>query len=389
VTPPAAAARFLKPLGAEAKRQGAPLYVVGGPVRDWLLKRATFDLDLTVAGDPDPVADLAARLVGGRVVPFGAFGTRRIVGRGKFRVDVAVTRAEAYAEPAALPALTETGVPIEQDLLRRDFTINAMAARIDDGSYALVDPFDGARDMKAKTLRVLHGGSFRDDPTRVFRAARFLGRLGYHPDAELLRQAQTALESGAAQRLSPHRLLHELVCLLGEKDPFPALHLLGEWGYLPFLLVGPALKAGLDAKRLPGGVEERLLWLTLALGRDEGRVFADFFPFDRETRRRLHDALALALSDASPRAALDPLVRGARRAHAVLPDRRRSGRARPQARPRVSPDPERGRAPTAARRAQVPRRGAGLAREALTPWFSRIFRRTTSNWSRRSCPIRA
>ncbi len=308
---PAAAERFLKPLADEARRAGSPLYVVGGPVRDWLLKRATFDLDLTVAGDPDPVADLCARLVEGRVEPFGRFGTRRIVGKGQFRVDVATTRAEAYAQPAALPELTETGVPIEQDLLRRDFTINAMAARIDDGSYALVDPYEGVSDMKRKSLRVLHGGSFRDDPTRVFRAARFLGRLGYHPDAELLRQAQDALESGAAEKLSPHRLLHELLCLLGEKNPFPAFHLLGEWGYLPYLLIGPALTSGADAKHMPEGVEERLLGLALALGREGGPAFADFFPFGHETRRRLHDALALANSDASPRAALDPLVREA------------------------------------------------------------------------------
>jgi tRNA nucleotidyltransferase/poly(A) polymerase len=308
---PAAAARFLKPLAEEARRQRAPLYVVGGPVRDWLLERETFDLDLAVAGDPDPVADLCARLIEGRVEPFGRFGTRRVVGRGKFRVDVATTRAEAYAEPAALPELTETGVPIEQDLLRRDFAINAMAARVDDGSYALVDPYDGARDLKEKVLRVLHGGSFRDDPTRVFRAARFLGRLGYHPDAELLRQAEEALASGAAGKLSPHRLLHELTCLLGEKDPFPAFHLLGEWGYLPFLLVGPALRSGLDARALPRGAEERLLWLTLSLGPVDGRVFADYFPFPHDARRRLHEALALALSDASPRTELDPLVRAA------------------------------------------------------------------------------
>jgi len=308
---PAAAARFFKPLAEEARRLGTPLYVVGGPVRDWLLRRETFDLDFTVAGDPDPIADLCAKLVQGRVEPFGRFGTRRIIGKGKFRVDVATTRAEAYAEPAALPELTETGVPIEQDLYRRDFTINAMAVRIDDGSRALVDPHGGAADLKKKTLRLLHGGSFRDDPTRVFRAARFLGRLGYHPDADLLRQAQEALASGAAGKLSPHRLLHELERLLGERDPFPAFHLLGEWGYLPFLLVGPALRAGLKAKDLPSSADERLLWLALSLGPVDGRVFADYFPFAHDARRRLHEALALAMSDEAPRAALDPLVRDA------------------------------------------------------------------------------
>ena len=311
VAVPAAAARFLKPLADEARRLGAPLYVVGGPVRDWLLGRATSDLDVTVAGAPDPIAELCAALTKGRVEAFGRFGTRRIVGRGAFRVDVATTRVESYPAPAALPELTATKVPIEQDLFRRDFTINAMAVRLDDGSRALVDPYGGERDLKDKVLRVLHPASFRDDPTRVFRAARFLGRLGYRPDPDLLRQAQETLEAGLVEKLSPHRLLHELLCLLGEKNPFPALHLLGEWGYLPYLLIGPALTAGVDAKSIPGGAEERLLWLTLALGRDAGREFADYFPFHRETHRRQHEALALALSDKSPRAALDPLVRDA------------------------------------------------------------------------------
>jgi tRNA nucleotidyltransferase (CCA-adding enzyme) len=129
---PAAAARFLKPLAQEAKRLGLPLYVVGGPVRDWLLKRETFDLDITVAGNPDPIADLCAKSIRGTVEPFGRFGTRRVIGHNRFRVDVATTRVEKYLAPAALPEVTETGVAIEKDLFRRDFTINAMAVRLDD-----------------------------------------------------------------------------------------------------------------------------------------------------------------------------------------------------------------------------------------------------------------
>ncbi len=310
---PAATLRFLRPLAARARSLGLPLYVVGGPVRDWLLGRTTADLDLAVAGDPDPIAESCARRLGARVECFGRFGTRRVVGRGRRRVDVAATRAESYAQPAALPEVLETGVPIERDLARRDFSINAMACRLDDGSYALVDPFGGGRDLERGVLRVLHEDSLRDDPTRAFRAARFLGRFGFRPDAELLRQIDDALVRGHAARLSPHRLLHELLCLLAEPDPFPALHLLGEWGWLPLLMIGPAVKPGLGAGSIPRGVEQRLLWLALALGPERGPQFAEFFPFAHETGRRLRDALALARSDRAPRSRLDPLLGAALR----------------------------------------------------------------------------
>jgi tRNA nucleotidyltransferase (CCA-adding enzyme) len=303
VAVPPAAARLLKPLSEEARKRGLPLYVVGGPVRDWLLGRSTFDLDLTVIGDPDPIANLCAELIGGKVEPFGRFGTRRVIGRGRYRVDVATTRAEKYAEPAALPEVTATGVPIEQDLFRRDFTINAMAVRIDDGSKALVDPYGGLRDLKGRTLRVLHPASFRDDPTRVFRAARFLARLRYKPADGMGGEAKDVLKLGEAAKLSRHRLLHELNSLLGEKNPSLAFGLLEMWGYLA--LFHPELPW---RAKLPEGVEPRLAALALALGPEKGRGFVDSFPFEHRLRAILHETIATACSEKSPRAALDKAV---------------------------------------------------------------------------------
>jgi tRNA nucleotidyltransferase/poly(A) polymerase len=315
VAVPAAAARFLKPIAEEARKRGLPLYMVGGPVRDWLLGRSTFDLDLSVVGDPDPIANLAAKLVGGKVEPFGRFGTRRVIGRGRFRVDVATTRAETYAEPAALPELTETGVPIETDLFRRDFTINAMALRLDDGSRTLVDPYGGLRDLKSRTLRVLHPASFRDDPTRVFRAARFLARLRGKPADGMGGEAKDVLKMGEAAKLSRHRLLHELNCLLGEDKPALAFGLLEMWGYLA--LLHPELPWRI---KLPGGVEPRLAAMALALGPVKGLELVDSFPFEHHLRVILHETLALAYSDKSPRAApAEPAAAAVRRAFPRLP----------------------------------------------------------------------
>jgi hypothetical protein len=308
---PPAALRLLRPLAAAAR--GARLYAVGGCVRDWLLGRPVFDLDVTVAGDPDPVADAAGRLLGAVPEPFGRFGTRRVVGKGRFRIDVATTRAERYVEPAALPEVTATGVRIEDDLFRRDFTVNALAARLDDGSCELVDAHGGLKDLKARRLAVLHPRSFEDDPTRVFRAARFLGRLRWKVPPELAEMAEAAREHAA--KLSPHRLGHELVVLLGEKDPTLAFARLAEWGYLGFF--DPAFPWGKD---MPKDAPGRLAALAAALGPERGRAFVDRFPHEHHLKVRLHDALALAFSDKAPRTAPDPLaVLAARRVARPLP----------------------------------------------------------------------
>lgn len=308
VVVPVEAARILRPLAEEARARGTPLYAVGGPVRDWLLKKPNFDLDLSVAGEPDHVADVAARLLGGRVEVFGRFGTRRIVSKGKYRVDVATTRAESYPEPACLPVVEKTGVPIGLDLFRRDFTINALAVRLDDGSNAVTDPYGGLRDLKDGIVRVLHRASFRDDPTRVFRAARFLARFNSLPAPGLVDDARAALAEGHAARLSPHRLLHELECLLEERDPGPAFVLLKAWGYLA--LLHPRLPW---RKGMPAGVEPRLAAMALSLGATEGRAFVDAFPHAHHRRTILHETLALAFSDKSPRVSPEPPVTAAAR----------------------------------------------------------------------------
>ena len=306
VAVPAQAAKLLRVLADEARVRGTPLYAVGGPVRDWILKRPNFDLDLTVAGSPDAVAEAGARLLGGTVEVFGRFGTRRVVSKGKFRLDVATTRAETYHEPAALPVIDATGIAIAVDLFRRDFTINAMAVRLDDSSNALTDPYGGLRDLKAKTVRVLHAASFRDDPTRVFRAARFMSRLNYSPAEGLVDAAKAALAEGHAAKLSAHRLLHEFECLLGEKDPRPAFVLLKAWGYLDLFHRKFPWKTS-----LPAGVEPRLAALALALGPIDGTAFVAAFPHEHKRGARLREALALAFSDKAPRSVPDPAVAAA------------------------------------------------------------------------------
>ena len=285
--PPAAARALLEPLSRKADDLGLPLYAVGGCVRDWMVGRPSLDLDLVCEGDPRPLAFDAALKLGGAAEEFGRFGTLRIKSPSKLRVDFATSRRETYAEPAALPVVAPA--PIEKDLERRDFTVNAMALGLAGPRCGeLFDPFEGARDLERRRLRLLHARSLRDDPTRGFRAARYASRLSLKPDADLEAQVIGAVFDGYAARLSAHRLTQELLRLLAEPELAKALALLKKWGYLS--LLHERLKAPPAALR---GVEERLGAMTLALGKD-GPGFLNSLELDRRLSGDLHELLKLA-----------------------------------------------------------------------------------------------
>ena len=222
-----------------------PVYLVGGAVRDLLRGTPAVDLDVAVEEPALPVArELAARL-SGDVREHGRFGTAT-VRTPDLVFDVATTRREAYEHPGALP--TVESASLADDLGRRDFTVNAMAVGLtgDDLGH-LYDPHSGLDDLRAGVVRVLHDGSFVDDPTRLLRALRYEARLGgaMDPDTETL--ARRAAEQGALGTVSGARIRDELMDLLGEADAPSALgrlHSLGlDTALHPALRVDPELAA--------------------------------------------------------------------------------------------------------------------------------------------------
>ncbi len=187
-----------------AGESGLAVYLVGGFVRDHLLSRdpvpaELVDVDLAVEGDVSP---LLAALGASRQVEHDRFGTAAVTLAGGSRIDLARTRSERYPAPAALPVVTEA--QIEQDLARRDFTINAAAFGLT-GRHAgeLLDPYGGTCDRQRREVRVLHEGSFRDDPTRLVRACRYAARLQGRMERATARWARESLPGIAA--LSPAR----------------------------------------------------------------------------------------------------------------------------------------------------------------------------------------
>ena len=219
--PPALASRIAA-IAAVSRETNIPVYLVGGFVRDLLLERENRDLDVVVEGDGLEYAARLAAAVGGRVRSHRAFLTAVVVDREGFHVDVATARSEFYRAPAALPEVQTSA--LRQDLFRRDFSINTLAIRLGpEPRPELVDYFGGRRDLKDKTLRVLHSLSFIDDPTRILRAVRLELRLGFRISPETLHLAEVALSEGVFDHLSGSRLREELALLLDD----PALAVRG------------------------------------------------------------------------------------------------------------------------------------------------------------------
>lgn len=219
-----------------AARRRLLLYLVGGPVRDLLLGRPSLDVDLTAGGDALAFAREAAQGLGLQLVQHAPFltSTLRMPERpGKrrpgFRLDIATARGETYARPGALPAVYRAS--IREDLLRRDFTINALAlALTGDDEGELLDPAGGVADVEAGLVRVLHDNSFVDDATRVLRAVRYEARFGFRiePHTEqLLGSHLSCLDT-----ISGARIHHEVSRILAEAEPERALLRLAALGAL-------------------------------------------------------------------------------------------------------------------------------------------------------------
>lgn len=197
-----------------ARCRGARLYLAGGVVRDLLTGAPVRDVDLVVDADADGFARELARELSADVRAHARFGTAVLTLPGGRRLDVAAARRESYAAPGELPEVAFPAT-IEEDLARRDFTVNALALELEP-RRRLVDPHGGRADLTRKTLRALHAGSFRDDPTRALRAVRYANRYGFRLERATRRDILGAVRAGAFDRVSGDRLRRELAKILAE-----------------------------------------------------------------------------------------------------------------------------------------------------------------------------
>jgi tRNA nucleotidyltransferase (CCA-adding enzyme) len=220
---------LLRAVGEIADARGVGAFVVGGVVRDLLLGIGDCDLDVVVEEDAPTFADQAALALGGTVKAHTRFGTAILVLPGGRKIDLATARSESYERPGALPAVTAGS--IAEDLERRDFTINAMAVRLNaDGFGTLVDHYGGERDLDAGILRVLTDRSFEDDPTRILRGIRFAARFSWRFEERTEALLRHALTRDALSTVSGERIMNEIALILSEPDPWPPVERMIAWG---------------------------------------------------------------------------------------------------------------------------------------------------------------
>jgi tRNA nucleotidyltransferase (CCA-adding enzyme) len=221
---------LIRRVADESSALGFPLHLVGGSVRDLLLARPIVDVDLALEGNAIELGRKLVNKYGGKITIHEKFYTATFdirnsklddrIPNTEYRIsnleslDLISARRETYSHPGALPNVTKS--TLDDDLRRRDFTVNAMAIRLDrDGFGELYDPLGGQVDLGHKLIRVLHPNSFMDDPTRIFRAVRYAMRLGFEIETETLKLVNDE-SLKVLSTLSGERLRHEFDMIVSE-----------------------------------------------------------------------------------------------------------------------------------------------------------------------------
>lgn len=283
---------LLKTSGHIAEDLGYNAFLVGGSVRDLLRGEKNLDIDIVIEGDGVAFAKELASRLGARVNVHERFATAKIR-KNDMRLDVATARTEYYETPAALPRVKMSS--IKKDLYRRDFTINTLAAKLNPRDFGqLVDFFGGQRDLKDKTIRVLHNLSFVEDPTRALRAVRFAERFDFKLSKQTHNLIKSALKMNLFDMLSGSRLYDELCLTFEEAEPFRVVKRFDEYGLLK--VVHKDLVLTEEIENLLVSVHDTLLWFALSFQEDKP-----------DTRVIYLTALLSQLKDEQKREALERL----------------------------------------------------------------------------------
>lgn len=275
-------------------------YIVGGFVRDLIIGAPLKSLDILIVGDGLLFAKRLSERLFLDCVFHPHFKTANILKNGT-RIDIATSRSEVYRHPGALPLVKEAD--LKKDLMRRDFTINALAILLSkNGKGRLIDIYQGCEDIRNKKIRVLHPKSFIDDPTRILRASRFEARLGFKMDTETERLARRAIKDGCLSSVSKQRIRNELLLILSDERPYKALLRLSKLGALRFIYPGLCVykrkflhlaDALLQASILPDEIDVSFLHLLVLIDKLSMSETERFFKILRFSRKLKDNALKI------------------------------------------------------------------------------------------------
>lgn len=302
---PADVLRLFRQIGKIAHQNNCRVFVVGGVIRDLYLGRENFDFDIVVETEGINFANKLAAKFKAKLIDHERFHTAVLFMPNGLKIDLATARKETYEYPGSLPNVIPGS--IEDDLYRRDFTINAMAMSLNPEDFGeLIDFFDGLNDLKNKQIRALHDLSFIDDPTRILRAIRFEQRFKFKIEDRSLGLIKEALKRRAFETVKPPRIWHELILILYEKNPKKYIMRMSELCGLKF--IHRRLKLNRYTTKLFDAVEKILnsytklypdnepvdgwfiyfMALTDMLKRNEIKYVAEKFNLKKEERDKLY-----------------------------------------------------------------------------------------------------
>lgn len=250
---------ILKLSGEVAEGLGFNAYLVGGSVRDLLRGEENLDIDIVLEGDGISFARALGEKLNAKVRAHQKFGTAQVFAQ-KIKLDIATARTEYYESPAALPKVETSS--IKKDLYRRDFTINTLAVKLNPRDFGLlIDFFGGQRDLRERTIRVLHNVSFVEDPTRAFRAIRFSERFGFKISRHMENLIKSAIEMSLFNMLSGPRLYEELLLSFKETEPIKTLKKLSDFGLIKVIHSNLVFTEELEATLK--SMQETVSWFNL------------------------------------------------------------------------------------------------------------------------------
>jgi tRNA nucleotidyltransferase (CCA-adding enzyme) len=273
----------LKIISEEASRGNFRVYLVGGFVRDLLLKVKNYDIDIVVEGQAIEFAKKLSKVLGGRVIIHRRFQTAILITRWPgiknlnkktLRIDFATARREYYEFPAALPKVELSS--LKNDLYRRDFTINAMAISLNKDSFGmLIDFFGGRKDLSLGRIKVLHNLSFVEDPTRIFRAVRFEQRYNFKIDKQTEHLIRTAVSLDMFKKIAGERLREEIVYILSEEEPLKGIKRMAQLHELRF--IHPKIKWSSSLERFLKRTKQKIDWFIGQIKEEKIEIWLIYF----------------------------------------------------------------------------------------------------------------
>lgn len=268
-----------------ADKFGAEAYLVGGTVRDFMLGIENKDKDIVVVGNASKLVLALKDAFDAKIIEHAQFKTYVLSLPDGNKLDIVTARKELYPKPGHLPIVTPSS--LKDDMFRRDFTINAIAASLNAGSIgALVDYFGGIKDLGKKILKILHYRSFIDDPTRIIRLARFASR-GFHIDTGT--EALAREHSSYLNEISFERRRNELFIVLEEEKADKALLLLEKWGGLNFLLAKYELPQNISDIRRLATITDKLRFLLKGLSSQHKQALISSLRLSKKIRKVIEE----------------------------------------------------------------------------------------------------